>query len=264
MSKNIQLALDISYQESEVFRWLKKPENRPLFEYVTNDAFGAHLFPGNVTSYSTSQFLIDLNNQLSDLNPIHLWVNLPTCEKRCFFCQFPVAIARNKESLHMATQRWLDANLKEAQLWLNAVPMLRSVPIGEFNILGGTPTLLSNDQLEQLVLFYKSNFNFDSNTTIRIEGTASTYTMDKLKKLKSLGISKVSSGIQSFDDRILAQANCVHTSKDSFEFIKNAQQLCFNSINADFIYGLVDQTVDQFLKDIQIAIDLKTSFKDIC
>ena len=200
-----------------------------------------------------------MNNQLTQQKPIHLWVNLPLCEQRCFFCQFPIAIARNKANLHKATQKWLNANLKEAQLWLDAVPLLKTTPIGEFNILGGTPTLLSNEQIEQLVSFYKENFNFRTDTTIRIEGTASTYTVEKLQKLKSLGISKVSSGIQSFDDAILSQANCVHTGHDSIEYIKNAQQCHFASVNADFIYGLANQSVEQFLKDIQMAIDLNVS-----
>src|SRR3990167_10084059 len=252
-------SLNLSHPKPAIIGALEHPKNKRLLEYVTNDAFGAHVFPGDLAHYSRRQFFIDMNNQLTQQKPIHLWVNLPLCEQRCFFCQFPIAIARNKANLHKATQKWLNANLKEAQLWLDAVPLLKTTPIGEFNILGGTPTLLSNEQIEQLVSFYKENFNFRTDTTIRIEGTASTYTVEKLQKLKSLGISKVSSGIQSFDDAILSQANCVHTGHDSIEYIKNAQQCHFASVNADFIYGLANQSVEQFLKDIQMAIDLNVS-----
>src|SRR3989338_3341606 len=123
-----------NYSKPKVIDILEQPENEHLLNYVINDAFGAHVFPGDLLDYSTENFLANLNTQLTQSNPIHLWLNLPLCEKRCFFCQFPITIARNQEHLQKTTQKWLDANIIEARLWLEAVPELKKIPIGEFNI----------------------------------------------------------------------------------------------------------------------------------
>lgn len=253
------LLLDPQYPEPETVSILRAQPNHSLLEHVASDAFGAHIFPGNLKNFSRGQFFAELNTQLGRPDPVHLWVNLPVCERRCFFCQFPLTVARNPETRNIATQKWLDANIREARLWLQAVPNLRTATIGEFNILGGTPTLFSNEQLEQLMRFYRDNFNFKCDTSIRIEGTASTMTYDKLSFLKDLGINKVSSGIQSFDNGILRNANCAHSRDDAISYIKNAHELKFDSVNADFIYGLLDQSVSQFLADIELAIELQVS-----
>lgn len=252
-------SLDLKYPKPDTVRLLENPENKNLLEYIAYDAFGAHVFPGDVMNFSLQQFFNAMNKQLNQSNPIHLWLNLAVCEQRCFFCQFPIVVSKNKENQPQLTQKWLDANLHEAKLWLKNVPNLSKVPIGEFNILGGTPTLFSNEQLKKLIKFYRENFNFQADTTIRIEGTASTYTDEKFKILKTLGITKISAGIQSFNDSVLSTANCIHRQQDALNYINKGHEYGFDSVNIDLIYGLANQTVQDFLSDVQKAISLKVS-----
>jgi oxygen-independent coproporphyrinogen-3 oxidase len=146
----------------------------------------------------------------------------------------------------------VDANVKEVQLWLEAVPALGQVPIGAFNILGGTPTLLSDEQLGALLCFYREHFHFREETSIRIEGTASTFSGARLEKLKSLGVRNVSSGIQSFDDTVLAAAHCIHTAADAVHYLERARPRF--AVDLDLMYGMAGQDVRGFLEDVRYAL----------
>jgi len=236
--------LDPAFAKPRTVALLERAENRHLLDHVAMDAFGAHVFPGDLLAYPPAGFLQDLNRQIQDGNPIHLWVNLPVCEQRCHFCQFPVVTARDAGHRGGVLQRGLDANLREVRLWLEAVPALGQVPIGAFSLLGGTPTLLSDEQLEALLYFYREHFRFRADTSIRIEGTASSFTRDRLEQLRHQGIGTVSAGIQSFDDAVLAAAHCVHTAADAIRYLEQAR-LRFE-VDLDLMYGMAGQDVRGF------------------
>jgi oxygen-independent coproporphyrinogen-3 oxidase len=160
-----------------------------------------------------------------------------------------VVTARQADSRGGVLQRWVDANAREVRLWLEAVPALGQVPIGAFNILGGTPTLLSDEQLDALLQFYRGHFCFSAATSIRIEGTASTFTGDRLDRLQRLGIRTVSAGIQSFDDAVLAAAHCIHTAADASRYLAQARHRF--QVDLDLMYGLAGQRVGGFLEDVR-------------
>jgi oxygen-independent coproporphyrinogen-3 oxidase len=244
--------LDPAFAKPEAVALLERAENRHLLDHVARDAFGAHVFPGDLVAYPPARFLDALNRQLQDGHPIHLWVNLPVCEQRCHFCQFPVVTAGDAGRRGGVLQRWLDGNAREVRLWLEAVPALREVPVGAFNILGGTPTLLSGEQLDALLHFYREHFHFSEATAIRIEGTASTFSRDRLDQLQRLGIRTVSAGVQSFDDAVLAAANCIHTAADAISYLEQAR-LRFE-VDLDLMYGMAGQDVPGFLADVRLAL----------
>jgi oxygen-independent coproporphyrinogen-3 oxidase len=244
--------LDPAFPKPKAVALLERVENRHLLDHVAMDAFGAHVFPGDLLAYPPAGFLDQLNRQIQDGNPIHLWVNLPVCEQRCHFCQFPVVTAGPADSRGGVLQRWLDANVKEVQLWLKAVPALGQVPVGAFNILGGTPTLMADEQLEALLYFYRKHFHFREDTPIRIEGTASSFSTPRLERLSALGVRTVSAGVQSFDDGVLAAAHCVHTAADARRYVEQGR-LRFD-VDLDLMYGMAGQTVRGFLEDVRYAL----------
>ena len=252
-SSEILGPLDPAFAKPRAVALLERAENRHLLEHVAQDAFGAHVFPGDVPEYPPERFLEELNRQLQDGNPIHLWVNLPVCEQRCHFCQFPVVTARHAQDRPGLLQRWVDANSREVRLWLDAVPALREAPVGAFNLLGGTPTLFSDDQLEALLDGYRGCFRFRPETPLRIEGTASTFSRDRLEQLERLGFRIVSAGVQAFDDAVLAAAHCIHTAADARNYLEQAR-LRFE-VDLDLMYGMAGQEVKGFLKDVRYALD---------
>ncbi|QFU93402.1 radical SAM protein [Amycolatopsis sp. YIM 10] len=234
---------------------LTAPENRHLLEYVVEDPFGAHVFPGNEPDYAPESFLADLEAQLADSAPIHLWSYIPTCAYRCRFCQYPVVLVKGSPEVTDAkASQWVDWNIREARLWLEQVPSLATAPVGEFNVFGGTPSLLPKHAIRRLLEFYRENFGFGPETTIRFEGDPSTFTPDKLELLAELGCTKLSSGVQSFDDPVLQQSGREHSAEMCVEFIRNAQRTGFDWISIDLMYGLLDQTVGSVRRDLEIVL----------
>jgi coproporphyrinogen III oxidase-like Fe-S oxidoreductase len=249
-------ATDPSRPVPDVVRSLAAQENQHLLEYVVEDPFGAHVFPGNVPDYAPQDFLADLDEQLADTAPIHLWSYIPTCAYRCRFCQYPVVLAKGDHANDKANQ-WVDWNIREASLWLREVPHLRGAPIGEFNVFGGTPSLLPPDAIRRLLDFYRENFAFGPDTAIRFEGDPSTFTPEKLELLASLGCTKLSSGVQSFDDHVLRECGREHSAQMCVEFVRTAQRTGFEWISIDLMYGLLDQTLDSVRRDLDTVLDLE-------
>jgi oxygen-independent coproporphyrinogen-3 oxidase len=231
---------------------LRRPENAHLLEYVTRDPFGAHVFPGDTPDYPPEAFLADLDEQLRDTAPIHLWSYIPTCAYRCRFCQYPVVLVKGDPG---KLTQWVDWNIREALLWLENVPSLASAPIGEFNVFGGTPSLLPPEQIARLLDFYRSHFAFGPDTAVRFEGDPSTFTTEKLELLASLGCTKLSCGVQSFDDPVLKLCGREHTSQMCVDFIRSAQRVGFERISIDLMYGLLDQTVESVRRDLDVVLE---------
>ncbi|MFC4110572.1 radical SAM protein [Micromonospora zhanjiangensis] len=247
---------DPDFPVPEVVGVLAAPENRHLLEYVTEDPFGAHVFPGDVADYPVERFLADLDAQLADTAPIHLWSYIPTCAYRCRFCQYPVVLVKGPQSLvDDQAAEWVDWNIREARLWLRRVPNLARAPIGEFNVFGGTPSLLPVDAIRRLLDFYRENFAFGPDTAIRFEGDPSTLTPQKLETLAELGCTKVSSGVQSFDDEVLRECGREHTARMCVDFIRDARRAGFDWISVDLMYGLLDQTVDSVRRDLDVITE---------
>lgn len=249
--------LDHDYARPAIIDLLKDPKNLHLLKYVSHDAFGAHVFPGNISNYPQEVFLGDIDQQLQDGRSIHLWANIPLCESRCHFCQFPIELMANGN--HKIAAQWVDANIAEARLWLQKVPRLASAPIGEFNIFGGTPSLLSISEIKKLVNFYKDNFYFTDDSTLRFEGNPKTLTKALLEFLAQEGFTKLSFGVQSFDDDVLYACHCPHITSDIFKLVNELNQFSFDRVSIDLIYGLLDQSVASVERDILTSIDLDFS-----
>jgi coproporphyrinogen III oxidase-like Fe-S oxidoreductase len=248
--------LDPACPEPRVVEPLSAPDNRHLLSYVTEDPFGAHVFPGDIPDYSPADFLVDLDSQLAGTEPIHLWSYIPTCAYRCRFCQYPVVLVKGKpEVVAEKAEQWVDWNIQEARLWLRAVPRLASAPIGEFNVFGGTPSLLPPESIRRLLTFYRENFAFGPDTAIRFEGDPTTFTPEKLELLAELGCTKLSSGVQSFDDAVLEQCGREHTGRMCVDFVRNAQRIGFEWVSIDLMYGLLDQTVDSVRRDLDVVLE---------
>jgi oxygen-independent coproporphyrinogen-3 oxidase len=248
--------LDPKWPRPAVLDVLEAPENRHLLDYVQEDPFGAHVFPGNVPGYAPADFLRDLDAQLASSGPIHLWSYIPTCAYRCRFCQYPVVLVKGKpEVTYEKAKLWVDLNIREARMWLDAVPHLAGAEVGEFNVFGGTPSLLPEPEIRRLLDFYRSEFGFTGDTTIRFEGDPSTFTPSKLELLRELGCTKLSSGVQSFDDHVLELCGREHSAQMCVDFVRNARSLGFDWVSIDLMYGLLDQTLDSVRRDLDVVLE---------
>ncbi|UIF87975.1 radical SAM protein [Cupriavidus sp. UYPR2.512] len=251
--------IDAHYPVPRVYDFLSRPQNCEFLDYVFKDPFGCHVFPGDISSYPLDSFLNDMEREIKQAKQIHLWSYIPTCRYRCYFCDFPTVILNPQtEAAQTMFRDVVDCNITEARMWLESIPSLGQVEIGEFNIFGGTPSLLPEQELRRLVDFYQSHFNFSA-ASMRFEGEPGTLTKNYLRLLKKLGFSKISFGVQSFNDHIIKASGRMHSARACIETIYDAREIGFNWISVDLIYGLLDQNVDDVKRDVEKIIELGLS-----
>ncbi|MCW1754915.1 MULTISPECIES: radical SAM protein [Rhizobium] len=251
--------IDRNYPMPRVYDFLSRPENRAVLEYVFNDSFGCHVFPGDISGYPFDKFFDDMDREIKRAKQIHLWSYIPTCRYRCHFCQYPTVTLNPQATSSQAVFRELvECNIKEATMWLRSVPCLAQAEVGEFNIFGGTPSLLPEPELRRLMDFYRNNFNFSA-ATMRFEGEPRTLTKDYLQLLKELGFTKISFGAQAFNDRIIAACGRMHSAEECVEALYNAREIGFEWVSIDLIYGMLGQTVDDVKFDMEKTLELELS-----
>jgi oxygen-independent coproporphyrinogen-3 oxidase len=252
-------AVDPAFPPSKTAAVLRDPANDHLLGYTFAEAF-THVFPGDRTGYGAACFFADLDAELRASPAFHLWAEVPLCRYRCHFCQFPILVlSRDEDRATASARRWVDSNITEAKLWLDAVPSMRHVPVGELCLFGGTPTAVPTDELERLVDFYFNAFTFDDDTSLRLEGSPDSLTMENLTALHRLGFTTLTFGIQSFDDDLLRLADRGHTGDQADHAIKNARQVGYERVDGDLIWGLPGQRVDGFVADVAQMIELAFS-----
>ncbi len=123
---------------------------------------------------------------------------------------------------------------------------------------GGTPSVLSSTNINNIIRATSEGYRLNNNIEITIESNPETLTLDKLKSYKSAGINRLSVGVQSFDDMALKYLGRNHTSKEARQAIHLARLADFPQLSADFMFGLPDQTIGQWQKELNriSALDL--------
>lgn len=121
---------------------------------------------------------------------------------------------------------------------------------------GGTPSLLTSDELNSLLREIKNNFTVSPLVEITLEANPDDITMENLVIWKNLGINRLSIGLQSFRSEDLDWMNRAHTSDEALNCVALAQKIGFENINVDLIYGLPDLSLEDWKKNIQTVIGL--------
>ena len=168
------------------------------------------------------------------------YIHIPFCEKKCKYCSFC------SFSLLKAKDEYINALIKEIKFFYKNEPQ-KTIYFG-----GGTPSLLEIKDIEKII----SNFNFNSKTEITIEINPHKISKEKLKTYKTLGINRISVGIQSFDDKILKTIGRNHTAKEALEVINNINNIGFDNFSIDLIYGLPNQNLTDWINTLNEAIKL--------
>lgn len=122
---------------------------------------------------------------------------------------------------------------------------------------GGTPSILTQNELSQIFNALHKVYDF-TNSEITLEANPEDLMPSKLEEIKSLGINRLSIGTQSFDDNILKFFNRSHNAEEAKNSIKNAQKIGINNISIDLIYGVPNQTLEDFKIEIEKALELNT------
>jgi oxygen-independent coproporphyrinogen III oxidase len=183
--------------------------------------------------------------------PLGLYLHIPFCRKRCKFCYFRVYTDKNARDV----ETYLDALVHEIELYSRTpVAAGRSLQFVYFG--GGTPSFLSASQLRSLCERIHKYFAWDNAEEVTFECEPGTLQQPKLATLKELGVTRLSLGIENFDDKILEANGRAHLSAEILRAYGWARDLGFPQINIDLIAGMVGETWDNWKSCIQKTIEL--------
>lgn len=185
---------------------------------------------------------------------IGLYVHIPFCQQKCFYCDFPSFAG--KESLQGAYMAALNKEIIIQSGY--AYNVVDSIFIG-----GGTPTLLSEKMLSDLLESLNKNFKLAQNVEISIEANPGTIDKSKLQVLFNRGVNRLSFGVQSFNDAVLKKCGRIHNENQAKRTVCEAQEVGFRNINVDLMYGLPEQTLEILKESLFQALELKVQHLSI-
>jgi len=178
-----------------------------------------------------------------------VYFHIPFCRKRCHFRYFRVYTDRNAAEIN----GYLQAGLREFRIY-GAKPYLADRKPKFVYFGGGTPSYLSIAQLTELTNGMKELFPWDEAEEVAFEAEPGTLTEKKLEAIRELGITRLSLGVENFDDHILELNGRAHRSKELHRALEFAKTLDFPQLNIDLIAGMVDETEANWKRCIEQAI----------
>jgi len=186
----------------------------------------------------------------SQLPPLALYIHIPWCLRKCPYCDF------NSHEFHnsLPEQQYLKAIIEDLEAQLPQIWGRRVISIF---IGGGTPSLFSAETLNQLLSAIRARLSCLPNLEITLEANPGTVEQTKFNDFKSIGINRLSLGIQSFNDDQLQELGRIHSADEAITAVEIARQAGFDNINLDLMFGLPGQSQQSGIKDLTTAINLQ-------
>ncbi|MCX8043356.1 MAG: radical SAM family heme chaperone HemW [Desulfobacterota bacterium] len=174
-----------------------------------------------------------------------LYIHVPFCTAKCCYCDF-----YSVSDLTLCDP-WFDALCREIALYRGQFSTFDTVYIG-----GGTPTVLKPERLDAMLQIVSRHFTIQSDAEITIEANPQDITVEMAHQLVAAGYTRLSLGIQSFDDTVLAFLTRRHTARDGVKAVYTAREAGFKTISIDLVYAVPGQTRAQWHKTLVQAIAL--------
>jgi len=172
-----------------------------------------------------------------------LYIHIPFCLSKCPYCDFYSSISLSP------LPHFLDALFKEMAMVRNDFNSFDTVYIG-----GGTPSLLTPQQLENILVKIRQNFNLIGNTEITIETNPADLNQSSLESMREIGINRVNIGVQSFDQEVLGFLGRRHSVQQAILAIEASRKAGFHNIGLDLIYGIPGQTINSWIDTLAQAV----------
>ena len=177
-----------------------------------------------------------------------IYIHIPFCKQKCNYCNFfSSASQKNKED-------FVDALLKEIAI---QQPYLNGEEINTIYFGGGTPSLLTKNNIDAIFNQLHKYYSINNNIEITLEANPDDLDRSKLTDIKNTPINRLSIGIQSFFKEDLQYLNRIHSTEQVINTINSAQDIGFNNITIDLIYGIPDLIDDKWDANLSIAFDLE-------
>ena len=183
--------------------------------------------------------------------PLSLYVHIPFCESLCYYCACNKVITKH----HSRGAEYLRHLSREVELQIETLGTGHSV--SQLHLGGGTPTFLSDAELEDLMAMLGRHFNLVPGGEYSIEVDPRTVDAGRLKALHRLGFNRLSFGVQDFDPAVQKAVHRIQPAEQVFALMAAARQIGFESINVDLIYGLPLQTPESFRRTLAQLTELR-------
>jgi len=187
--------------------------------------------------------------QLGTLPPLSLYVHLPWCLKKCPYCDFN----SHERKGDVPEARYLDALCADLEA---SLPLIWGRRVISVFIGGGTPSLFSPAGIDRLLADVRARLPLEPGCEITLEANPGTFERERFKAFRAAGVTRLSIGVQSFDDAALQRLGRVHSAEQARAAIDEARQ-AFDTFNIDLMYALPGQTLQQ----LQAELDEVLAFR---
>ncbi|EPG35539.1 radical SAM family heme chaperone HemW [Acinetobacter colistiniresistens] len=184
--------------------------------------------------------------------PLSLYIHMPWCVRKCPYCDFNShAVPDGQLSIDLE-QQYLAALVADFE---TQVEMAQGRSIHSVFIGGGTPSLISAQGYQWLFDQLKARLDFEADCEITLEANPGTVEHDPFADYLAVGINRLSLGVQSFDPDHLQRLGRIHSANNALDAIQQARQAGFERVNVDLMHGLPQQTEQQALTDLRLAVE---------
>jgi putative oxygen-independent coproporphyrinogen III oxidase len=194
--------------------------------------------------------------QTAEPKPLQIYLHIPFCSSKCHFCDWVDDIpVEQLRSGPVVRRRYVEALRRQIEFW---GPHLTAVGYRPTSVYwgGGTPTRLDPEELDATLRALRAGFDLGSLSQHTIESTPNDLTEEKLARLKSFGVDRLSIGVQSFDPDQLRRAGRAHSVEQARSAVALAKQSGFGNVNMDLISGFPEEALSTFRHTLDAAVDL--------
>ena len=188
--------------------------------------------------------------------PLALYVHMPWCESKCPYCDFNSHPLKGSIPSDLYIETLLE-DLASVEKFYYQRPFT-TVFFG-----GGTPSLFEAKYIDTILSYLLRNGLLESDAEITLEANPGSSETKRFLEYRSHGINRLSIGIQSFNDQSLKNIGRIHTSKHAIEACSSAISAGFDNFNIDLMYGLPDQSLDDSINDLKLALEANPSHLSI-
>jgi len=179
--------------------------------------------------------------------PLSLYIHIPWCVRKCPYCDFNSHEARGS----LPEKEYVAALVRDLE---SALPRVWGRRVQSVFFGGGTPSLVSGEGIAEILRQVRMLLPLEHNAEITLEANPGTVEAGKFAAFRAAGVNRLSLGIQSFNDQHLRALGRIHSADEAKRAIAIAQQH-FDNLNLDLMYALPQQTLEQALRDVQIALE---------
>ena len=176
-----------------------------------------------------------------------LYVHFPFCKKRCFYCDFYSTTYGH--DVMAAYVQALEKELRNRQY-------IKGTRVHTIYIGGGTPSLLPSKLLKELFCTIGRHFTIEQDAEITIEANPDDVTSEWLKGVAETPVNRISMGAQTFNDKLLGLIGRRHDGRQTVDAVSACREAGLRNISLDLIYGLPEQTMDDWRSDVETALGL--------